>query len=229
MTQAMRGLIGLVGGAEWTDSCTFDAMLLEVSKTDLVSILPTAAAYEYPEMAIETAKGHFEKFDAKVDPIMILNRSDASDEKWLAKLANSRFIYLGGGSPHHLRSVLWQSPALDAIVAAWKNGATVVGSSGGGMVLTDPMVDPRGGAFTVGLGLLKKIAFIPHYSQWSSEKRERTHYLEGAQFVTVGVDESNLLYRSSDGKFELIGSGEFEAYFDGSRLELDDLEFHVEV
>lgn len=229
MTQPLRGLIGLVGGAEWTPNCTFDGMLLETSKTGVVSVLPTAAAYEYPDIAIETARVHFEKLDAKVDPIMILNRSDASDEKWLSKLAASRFIYLGGGSPHHLRSVLWQSPALDAIVSAWKDGATIVGSSAGGMVLTDPMVDPRGGAFTVGLGLLRKVAFIPHYSQWSSEKRERTHYLEGAQFVTVGVDEANLLYRTPDGKFELVGSGEFEAYFDGSPVGIDDLEFHVEV
>ncbi len=229
MTVADCGLIGLVGGGEWSPECTFDEMLLEVSETETVSILPTAAAYEYPEMAIDTAKKHFESLGAKIDPVMILSRQDAFKEDFIKKLVDSKFIYIGGGSPHHLRSVLWQSPAYEAMISAWKNGASIVGSSAGGMVLTDPMVDPRGGAFTVGLGLLKNIAFIPHYSQWSSEKRERTHYLEGSQFATVGVDEANLLYRTPNGKFELIGTGEFEAYFDGARIELEDLEFHVEV
>ena len=57
-----------------------------------------------------------------------------------------------GGSPMHLRSVLKGSAVLAALREAWRGGAVVAGSSAGAMVLTDPMVDPRGGALTVGLG-----------------------------------------------------------------------------
>ena len=31
------------------------------------------------------------------------------------------------------------------------------------MVLTDPMVDPRGGALTLGLGLVDNLTVVPHF------------------------------------------------------------------
>ena len=61
----------------------------------------------------------------------------------------------------HLRSVLKETPLWEAIVEAVGSGGVVAGSMAGAMVLTDPMVDPRGGAFTLGLGLVRGLAVIP--------------------------------------------------------------------
>ena len=36
------------------------------------------------------------------------------------------------------------------------------------------MVDPRGGALTLGLGLLTQVAVIPHHDSWSEDKAKRT-------------------------------------------------------
>ena len=47
----------------------------------------------------------------------------------------------------------------------------LAGSSAGAMVLCDPMVDPRGGAFTLGLGLLADLAVIPAHDHWSEDAR----------------------------------------------------------
>ena len=91
----------------------------------------------------------------------LLARPDASDPTIVETLAASRFTYLVGGSPLHLRAVVKDSAAWDAIVAAWQAGGVLAGSSAGAMVLCDPMVDPRGGAFTLGLGLLPGMAVIP--------------------------------------------------------------------
>ena len=74
----------------------------------------------------------------------------------------------------HLRSVLKDSPVWDALVAAWQRGAVLAGSGSGAMVLCDPMVDPRGGAFTLGLGLIAQLAVIPHHDTWSEDKAKRT-------------------------------------------------------
>ena len=93
--------------------------------------------------------------------------------RWPRRFAIARFIYLGGGSPLHLRSVLKDSPAWRALVEAWQDGAVVAGSSAGAMVLGDPMVDPRG-ALTLGLGLVGHLAVLPHYDTWSEEKAHRT-------------------------------------------------------
>ena len=53
-------------------------------------------------------------------------------------------------------------------------GAVLAGTAAGAMVLCDPMVDPRGGAFTVGLDLIEQVAVVPHFDDWSDDKRRRT-------------------------------------------------------
>ena len=55
------------------------------------------------------------------------------------------------------------------------------------------MVDNRGGAFTVGLGLLQGLTIIPHYDQWSPDKRHRTVKLARPALVVAGVDERTAL------------------------------------
>src|SRR3546814_1509632 len=74
----------------------------------------------------------------------------------------------------HLRSVLKDSPVWDAVLDAWQDGAVLAGSAAGAMVLGDPMVDPRGGAFTLGLGLIEQLAVIPQHDTWSEDKAKRT-------------------------------------------------------
>ena len=101
-------------------------------------------------------------------------RPEAEDEANAAAVPRRRFVYLGGGSPMHLRSVLKSSLVWEALLAAWRDGAVVAGSSAGAMVLTDPMVDPRGGALTVGLGMLEQLAVIPHFGHENAEKVHRS-------------------------------------------------------
>src|SRR5919206_3139519 len=170
----MPGPLALVGGGEWREGGTFDRDLLAESGAEEVLVLPTAAAYEHPERAVEWATDWFAGLGAKVRGLMVLARPDAENEANVAAIRESRFLYLSGGSPLHLRSVLKDSPVWDALVAAWHDGAVLAASSAGAMVLCDPMVDPRGGAFTLGLGLVAQVAVIPHHDTWSPEKAHRT-------------------------------------------------------
>src|SRR6202042_1117572 len=112
---------------------------------------------------VGTARSWFEKLGGRALGLMVLGRADAEDEANAAQVRAARFVYLGGGSPMHLRSVLKGSPVWEALLEAWRHGAVVAGSSAGAMVLTDPMVDPRGGALTVGLGMVEELAVIPHF------------------------------------------------------------------
>src|SRR5207253_9341834 len=110
----MAGVLALVGGAEWQDGCSFDRTLLEASGGTDVLVLPTAAAYEHPERSVETATAWFTKLGARVRGLDVLRRPDAEDDENAAVVRASRFIYLGGGSPLHLRSVLKESKVWDA-------------------------------------------------------------------------------------------------------------------
>ena len=120
---------------------------------------------------------------------------------------HSLILYLVGGSPMHLRSVLKDTPVWDALVAAWHDGAVVAAASGAARVLCDPMVDPRGGAFTVGLGLLTDLAVIPHHNDWSEDKAHRTLLLAPADLLVVGIDDATALIREPDGTWRIEGVG----------------------
>jgi len=212
-----------VGGGEWRAGCTFDQTLLAEAGDPEVLVLPTAAAYEHPERAVETAERWFESIGGRARGLMVLHRAEAEDPDMAAVVRQSRFIYLGGGSPMHLRSVLKDSPVWDALVAAWQDGAVLAGSSAGAMVLCDPMVDPRGGAFTLGLGLMAQMAIIPHHDTWSSEKARRTIELAPPGAPLVAIDERTAVILRPDGSWSVEGAGKVVVFVDGHEAGLEAL------
>jgi cyanophycinase len=217
------GPLALVGGAEWTDRCRFDAELWEASGRSEVLVLPTAAAYEHPERAVETASRWFASLGATARGLMVLTRRDAEDAGAAEQVRAARFVYLGGGSPLHLRSVLKDTPVWTALKEAWQEGAVVAGSSAGAMVLCDPMVDPRGGALTLGLGLVGQLAVLPHYDTWSEEKAHRTVRLATGHLRIAAVDECTALIRDPGGTWRSAGAGAVTVYVDGQPTDLDAL------
>jgi len=216
----MAGVLALVGGNEWQEKCTFDRDLLEASGGNEVVVLPTAAAYEHPERSVEHARGWFEGLGGTVRGLDVLRRQDAEDEANAAAIRGARFIYLSGGSPMHLRSVLKDSPVWEALVEAWDDGAVLAGSSAGAMVLCDPMVDPRGGAFTLGLGLVEQVALIAHHEEWDEDQARRTIELAPAGLPVVGIDTQTALIRSTEGSWRTEGAGRVVVFVDGREADL---------
>jgi cyanophycinase len=216
------GELALVGGSEWAPGCEpFDQALLELSGTTEVLVLPTAAAYWHPERAVATAASYFSAFGASVKACMVLRRADAEDNENAGVVRGARFIYVAGGSVLHLRSVLKASAVWEALVEAWTGGAVLAGSSAGAMVLGDTMVDPRGGALTLGLGLLPQLAVLPHANSWSEEKTHRTVRLAGGRLRIAAIDERTALLRAPDGHWRKAGEGGVTIWLDGRQVGLD--------
>jgi cyanophycinase len=222
-TTGQPGLLALVGGAEWRERCTFDAGLLEASGGTEVLVLPTAAAYEHPERAVATAERHFATLGGQVRGLMVLGRRDAEDPANADAVRQAKLIYLGGGSPLHLRSVLKDSQVWQALEEAWQAGAVVAGSSAGAMALCDPMIDPRGGALTLGLGLIEQVAVLPHADTWSPEKAHRTFSLAAGGLRIAAIDEQTALLRRPDGTWRVEGAGTVRVFVDGKPASLDAL------
>lgn len=227
MTEKARepGWLAVIGGNEWTDGCQpVDQRLLAVASSPRVLVLPTAAAYEHPDKAVATATAYFAPLGASVEGCMVLRRADAEDAANAGQVRAARFIYLAGGSVLHLRSVLKSSPVWEALVAAWREGAVLAGSSAGAMVLGDTMVDPRGGALTLGLGLLPQLAVLPHAGTWPDEKVHRTVRLASGGLRIAAIEERTALLRSPDGQWEQVGPGTATVWLDGRDVGLEALE-----
>ena len=216
----MTGHLALVGGGEFRDGCTFDAGLLAASGASEVLVVPTGAAYEHPQRLVEQAVSWFDRLGVPARGVDVLARPDASDPAVVEALGASRFTYLVGGSPLHVRAVMKSTPAWDALVAAWRAGGVLAGSSAGAMVMCDPMVDPRGGAFTLGLGLLPGVAVIPAHDHWSEDAAHRTRKMSPPGLVLAGIDERTALIRDPDGTWQVEGAGEVVVFVGGEPADL---------
>jgi cyanophycinase len=169
---------------------------------------------------VDSAARWFEGLGAKVHGLMVLRHAEANEPANADAVRQARFVYLAGGSPMHLRSVLKDSLLWSALVEAWNGGAVVAGSSAGAMALCDPMVDPRGGAFTLGLGLVQQLAIIPHHDHWSPDKEKRTLDLAPAGLVIAGDDERTALIRDPDGTWRAAGAGDVTVFVGGATADL---------
>ncbi|MFM7064656.1 MAG: Type 1 glutamine amidotransferase-like domain-containing protein [Actinomycetes bacterium] len=168
------------------------------------------------------AETWFAQMGARLRVLDIYRRADAMAAD-VAVAADARLIYVPGGSPMHLRSVLHETPLLAALVSAWSNGANVAAAAEGASTLCAHMVDSRGGAFTVGLGLITTMTVVPRANQWSHDKFHRTVQLAHAGLPVVGIDEQTALVYGPDGSWRVEGVGGVKVVVDGQTADLDAL------
>ena len=208
-----EGSLALLGGGEWTGPCRdLDERLIEFARGSEVLVVPTASAFEHPERVVERAAKWFDTLGVKVRGLEVLNRRDADAEANLTAMRNAKFVYIADGSPLHLRSVLKGSALFDALVQAYEGGAVIAASGAGATVMCDPMVDPRGGAYTVGLGIVQGLAVFPYHGTAADHLRERSIELLPEDAVLVGVDEQTALVRERAGDWQVVGSGVVTVY-----------------
>jgi cyanophycinase len=210
------GLLALVGGGEWGPGArAFDADLLARSHADEVLILPTAAAFEHADRVGERAEAYFHELGTTARTLAVLHRTEAEDHAIAKRVRSAKFVYIADGSPLHLRSVLKESALFEALLAAYHGGAVVAASGAGATLLGDPMVDPRGGAYTVGLGVVKNLAVFPYHGTAATHLRERSIDLLPRNAVLAGIDESTALVKSPDG-WTVAGAGTVTLYGAGA-------------
>jgi cyanophycinase len=206
------GVLALVGGGEWRSGCRdFDSQLLTESGAPEVVVLPTAAAFERPEHVGEAAATYFSGLGAPVRTLPVLHRGEAEDPAIAAVVRKAKFVYLADGSPLHLRSVLKGSALFDAMLASYRAGGVLAASGAGATLLCDPMVDPRGGAYTVGLGVVKNLAVFPYHGTAADHLRRRSIELLPKGATLVGVDEDTALVLQG-GEWRVAGAGSVAVY-----------------
>lgn len=219
----MAGCLALIGGSEFNPGCEFDRELLAASGSTTVTLLPAAAAFENPSKVIGRAEAWFGALGARVETLPVYRRADAVDAAAVAQARAASLLYLVDGSAAHLRSVLKDTPLLEAIVAAWAAGAVLAASAQAATALCEVMVDPRGGAFTVGLGVVRGLTVIPRFDEWSRDKAHRTLKMAPAGVAVAGIDDRTALLRSPEAMWSAVGAGKVALSRDHRTIALADL------
>jgi cyanophycinase len=199
MTSA-AGTIALVGGGPFVANDELDRRLL--AGVDRVVVLPTADAFEDPGELIAAAMSWAERLDVEVEALMVFHHQEAAEPGVADVVRGARAVYLVGDSSMHLRSVLKDTALLEAIRGVSDGGGLVVGVGPSAAALCDPMLDQRGGAFTLGLGVVSGLAVIPESETWSAERLQRTLSLADVPVVELPTGSAVV---ASDGAWEAVG------------------------
>ena len=199
----MAGTIALAGGGPFSANDELDRRLLAAVGAERVVVLPTADAFESPAALVAKAMNWGERLDVLVEAVMVLQRHDAEDPGAADVVRAARAVWLVGDSSMHLRSALKETPVLAAINDVLAAGGVVTAVGPSAAALCDPMLDQRGGAFTLGLGLVRGVAVIPEAEEWGEERRSRTLAL--ADTPVVELPTGSAIVRDGRG-WELVGS-----------------------
>ncbi|MEY2400255.1 MAG: cyanophycinase [Ilumatobacteraceae bacterium] len=198
----MNGILALQGGGPFVANDDLDRRVIAAAGATRVIMLPTADAYEHPELLVAAAMLWGERLDVEVEALMVMRRGEAMEDGVVGVIRGARAVYLVGDQPLHLRSVLKGTPLWDAIVEVMASGGLVAATGGSAAAMCDPMVDPRGGAFTLGLGLIDGVALVTEAETWSTDRLHRT--LKLANTPIVELPSGSALVHTTEG-WERVG------------------------
>jgi len=176
----MTQLVVLQGGGPFTANDEFDAQILS-AHPGYVAILPTAEAFENPDDLVQSSVAWAKRLGVTTKLCAVYSRADAREESFATLIKQAAVVYVVGDSPIHLRSTLKDTVVFDAIAAH----SCVVATAGSAAAMCDPMVDPRGGAFALGLGLVNGIAAVTESEKWPDERLQRTLSLANTSVAEI--------------------------------------------
>lgn len=204
------GLLALVGGDEFhPGNEPQDRAMIAAAGHGPAYVVTTAAARQRPGVAAGHAARWFASLGLEMTELPLRRRRDAEDPDLTALAAGAGLLYLCGGDPGLVASVLRESPAAEAMTGAWRRGAVLAGSSAGAMGLCEHVLVRE--SFpghtrrrpVPGLGIIPNAAVLPHYDtfgeRWLPSAREAL-----PDAVLIGVDErAAAVWR--DGRWEAVG------------------------
>lgn len=205
------GMLALVGSGEYTAAmAATDRWLLDTlggPALSQVAVIPTASALEEGQPQRWNAQGvaHFSALGARVTPLQILQRADASARATIDALHEANFYYFSGGNPEYLAETVEHTPAWEVIHARYRIGAVVAGCSAGAMLLGSYLLRVsaiRAGLspqWRQGLGLAANLAILPHFDRirgfFSPDQFRATLVSAPCGTTIVGIDEDTALVR----------------------------------
>lgn len=157
------------------------------SEADVV-ILPLAAVFTGATEAAIAVAELLGATEFRVEALLVTDKESANNEHFAQRIREADAVIVTDGSPLHLRSTLRETE----VERALRDASLVVGMGSVATVFGDPMIDPRGGAPTTGMGL-----FTDAIVTVDGPTLERTRELVGDDVELYVVEPKMGIYRHS--------------------------------
>jgi cyanophycinase len=210
-----------------------DRVLVAAAGGGAAYVLATAAGRQGPEIAVSNAERWFGRLGLRVEELPAVRRSDVRSADVASNARTGRFFYLVGGDPGLVPKTLAGTPVWEAILAAWREGAALAGSSAGAMAFGEWTLirDRRPGdsrrRYAPALGLVPRVAVLPHFETFGHDwVQSALGSAPAHDVVLLGIDERTAaLWEAGswralgDGGVTVIARGERNRFESGEQIE----------
>jgi cyanophycinase len=193
-----------------------------------IAVISTASAF-----GIEAGQRYREVFTElgarEVRPLHAVTRAQANDESAAAVVGDATGIFMTGGNQLRLSSMIGGTRLADAILARFRDGAVVAGTSAGASAISSHMIafgasgatpKHRMAQIAAGLGLLPGVIVDQHFQQRNRLGRLLSLIAQNPMLLGLGVDEDTAGLVGPDGIMEVIGRGSITVV-DGAASDTD--------
>lgn len=218
-----KGNLFIIGGGE--RSLELMGELIKTANpsfNDYIVILTMATSvpeesYEYTRSQLATlCKNKITHFN--------FTKTQANDHKaWIDSVRNARLIYVVGGDQNKFMDVVKGSALYDALHHAYKNGATLSGTSAGAAIMSQIMITGEekdknnkdsfreirndNTVTTEGMGFLTKAIIDQHFIKRSRYNRLISLLADHPDKIMIGIDESTAIVVTGK-KVKVVGESQ---------------------
>lgn len=200
---AQPGRLVIVGGGlETNNESVYRAILDGRFGTGPLCVFPTASAT--PDSAMASPVANFDKFGgegtAKGVFLSVSKPETARDPAVVSQIRScSGFFFVGGVQSRVIQTFRpdgKSTPAYEALMARWREGAVVSGSSAGAAIMSDPMIASGTSAGAVSAGLRRTTIAQSD----SDDTAGRVMITNGLGFFSAALADQHFLARGRFGR-----------------------------
>jgi len=222
-TQDSKGKLFIIGGGKKPQEMLKNlAHISGVDSSGYVVILPMSSSV--PDTSGYYIQKDFRGVDITKTAVFNMQAEDAMTKAKIDSIRNAQLIYITGGNQNTFMEIAKHTPLIPAIQHAYKNGATIAGTSAGAAMMSKDMItgdefkhpEYTGNFRTIeadnmeveqGLGLIQSAIIDQHFIKRMRMNRLITVILEHPDKVGIGIDESTAIL-VKDNHAKIFGVGQ---------------------
>jgi cyanophycinase len=209
-----KGKLFIIGGGERCDSLTTRMIdLAGFKENEYAIMIPIASGG--PDSSYAAFMKEWEIVSKIPCYNFNLTEADNVNKTKIDSLSKARLIFFGGGDQLKIMAVMKDSPLLEAVRTAHKNGAMIAGTSAGAAIMSKVMITgdqnfseeyrstydkiwKDNGIYNTGAAFLDSTIIDQHFVIRSRYNRLMSALCDFPGYMGVGIDESTAIYVQED-------------------------------
>jgi cyanophycinase len=248
--QTLKGKLFIIGGGDRSPALMRSLVATAAFKAkDYVVVLPMSS--ESPDTAFYYFRTDLEQVCSNAIVNFNFTADKINNSNWLDSLEHARLIFITGGDQDRFMKAVLNTAVVEAIHKAYKNGATIGGTSAGAAVMSKYMITGNqltdttyystfrklvhnNIEFKEGLGLLESAIIDQHFIARSRYNRLLSALAMHPSLSCIGIDEAtaiiikgNKVTVTGESQVILMRKPEQLKITPGGLIKLKDIQFSI--